>query len=181
VLKEGARTALMLKPRHVVSCSFSTGSFMSVTYEHPTSAAANALIIARALAAPLLATYLAMSRVLPITSKDILAVAELSSGRGLLKDITAAARDPEAPLDRKMLLYRSAALLTPSDKSRLDGMISAVMSPSTGQSFRPPLAGLCWLVYGAAGGSAVHPVASRCKHNSAGSLIAARIGRDCPK
>jgi hypothetical protein len=105
-----------------------TYGYMSWTFEHPATMAAGALIAARAIAAPLLAVYLSMSRPLPVSSKDILALAETAAGAGVLRDVTSAARNPEASLDRKMKLYSSAAVMTPHDRQRLDSMIEAVQS-----------------------------------------------------
>lgn len=110
----------------VAALEASTYWYMSWQYEHPATAAAGALIIARALAAPLLAVYLSMSRVLAVTSRDILGMVELASGAGVLRDVTQAARDPSASLDRKLRLYGSAAIMTAPDRARLRGMIEAV-------------------------------------------------------
>ena len=113
-------------------CILESGTYlyMSWQFEHPGTAAAGALIVARALAAPLLAVYLASRRVLPITSRDILAASEIAAGAGVLRDVTTAARDQNAPLDRKMRLYGAAAVMTPTDRARLDGMIGAVVQES---------------------------------------------------
>ena len=105
-----------------------TYGYMSWTFEHPATMAAGALIAARAVAAPLLAVYLSSRRTLPVTSKDILTLAETAAGAGVLRDVTQAARDPEASLDRKMRLYSSAAIMSPHDRTRLDSMIAAVKS-----------------------------------------------------
>ena len=69
---------------------------------------------------------LSMSRVLAVTSRDILGMVELASGAGVLRDVTQAARDPSASLDRKLRLYGSAAIMTAPDRARLRGMIEAV-------------------------------------------------------
>jgi len=103
-----------------------TYAYMSATYDHPSSAVAWALILARAGAAPLLAVYLSMARPLPVTSRDILAQAELASGMGVLRDVVNVANDTDATLDAKMRLYGASAVMQPTDATRLDGMIAAV-------------------------------------------------------
>jgi hypothetical protein len=110
----------------------STYWYMSVKFEAPATGAAQGLIVARALAAPLLAVYLSMSRALPVTSRDIMSQVELASGRGLLRDVTLAANDRTAPLERKMKLYGASAVMTPAERSRLADMIAAVGSTIPG-------------------------------------------------
>src|SRR6476659_4566123 len=61
-------------------------AYMAWRYETPVSIVAWALILSRALAAPLLSVYLAMARPLPVTARDILAQVELASGLGLIRD-----------------------------------------------------------------------------------------------
>jgi hypothetical protein len=104
----------------------STYWYMSVRFEAPATGAAQALIIARALAAPVLAVYLSMSRALPVTSRDIMSQVELASGRGLLRDVTLVANDRTAPLERKMKLYGASAVMSVSERTRLADMITAV-------------------------------------------------------
>src|SRR5690349_11821892 len=95
-------------------------------YEPPGTGAASALVLARALAAPLLSVYLSMARPLPVTSRDILYQAELAAGQGVIRDVVEVASDQEAPLAEKMALYGAAATMTPHDRGRLEGMIEAV-------------------------------------------------------
>jgi hypothetical protein len=108
-----------------------TYGYMSWRYEHPATWAAWALILARALAAPLLSVYLSMARPLPVTSRDILYQAELAAGQGVIRDVVEVASDQGAPLAEKMALYGAAATMTPHDRGRLDGMIAAVQARST--------------------------------------------------
>jgi len=103
-----------------------TYGYMSYRYEHPAAWAAWALILARALAAPLLSVYLSMARPLPVTSRDILYQAELAAGQGVIRDVVEVASDQGAPLAEKMALFGAAATMTPHDRGRLDGMIAAV-------------------------------------------------------
>src|SRR5690349_2871502 len=115
-------------------------------YEPPGTGAAWALILARALAAPLLSVYLSMARPLPVTSRDILYQAELAAGQGVIRDVVEVASDQGAPLAEKMALYGAAATMTAHDRARLDSMIEAVerrtysivRTPTLEQPPRPP-------------------------------------------
>ena len=75
-----------------------TYAYMAWRYETPVSVVAWALILSRALAAPLLSVYLAMARPLPVTARDILAQVELASGLGLIRDAVTIANDASASL-----------------------------------------------------------------------------------
>jgi hypothetical protein len=108
-----------------------TYGYMSWRYESPATWAAWALILARALAAPLLSVYLSMARPLPVTSRDILYQAELAAGQGVIRDVVEVASDQGAPLAEKMALYGASAMMTPHDRARLDGMIAAVQARSS--------------------------------------------------
>jgi hypothetical protein len=103
-----------------------TYGYMSYRYEHPATWAAWALILSRALAAPLLSVYLSMARPLPVTSRDILYQVELAAGQGVIRDVVEVASDQGAPLAEKIALYGAAATMTAHDRGRLDGMIEAV-------------------------------------------------------
>jgi hypothetical protein len=85
-----------------------------------------ALFLSRALAAPLLAVYLAMARPLPVTARDILAQVELASGLGLIRDAVTIANDASASLSHKVALFGASAVMTPQDRERLDGLLVAV-------------------------------------------------------
>jgi len=104
----------------------STYWYMSWRYEHPATWAAWCLILARALAAPLLSVYLAMARPLPVTARDILAQVELASGLGLIRDAVTIANDASASLSQKVALFGVSAVMTEQDRSRLDGLLAAV-------------------------------------------------------
>jgi len=104
----------------------STYAYMSALYDHPTSLAAWALILARAGAAPFLAVYLSMARPLPVERRDILAAAALASGAGVLRDVTEIANDASAPLARKVALYKAADWQHGRDDQQLDRMIAAL-------------------------------------------------------
>lgn len=101
--------------------------YMSSQYEHPHASAAWILIVARAAAAPMLAVYLSLARPLPVTSRDILAQAEMASGAGVLRDVSAAANDRSAPLARKMRVYGAAAVMMPADRVRLAWIIHGAL------------------------------------------------------
>ncbi len=99
---------------------------MAWRYETPASVVAWALILSRALAAPLLSVYLAMARPLPVTARDILAQVELASGLGLIRDAVTIANDASASLGQKVALFGASAVMTSQDRERLDGLLAAV-------------------------------------------------------
>lgn len=103
-----------------------TYAYMGAVYEHPQDIVAWLLILSRALAAPLLSIYLSMARPLPVTSRDILAQAELASGMGVLRDVVRHASDETAALSDKVALYGASALMAPEDRARLDAMLTVV-------------------------------------------------------
>jgi hypothetical protein len=103
-----------------------TYAYMAWRYETPLSAVAWALILSRALAAPLLSVYLSMARPLPVTARDILAQVELASGLGLIRDAVTIANDASASLTQKVALFGASAVMTPQDRQRLEGLLSAV-------------------------------------------------------
>ena len=103
-----------------------TYAYMAWRYETPVSVVAWALILSRALAAPLLSVYLAMARPLPVTARDILAQVELASGLGLIRDAVTIANDAAASLSQKVALFGASAVMTPQDRERLDGLLAAV-------------------------------------------------------
>src|SRR5215468_9847235 len=103
-----------------------TYAFMAWRFETPVSVVAWALILSRALAAPLLSVYLAMARPLPVTARDILAQVELASGLGLIRDAVTIANDASASLSQTVALFAASAVTTPQDRARLDGLLDAV-------------------------------------------------------
>jgi hypothetical protein len=103
-----------------------TYAYMAWRYETPVSVVAWALILSRALAAPLLSVYLAMARPLPVTARDILAQVELASGLGLIRDAVTIANNASASLSQKVALFGASAVMTPQDRERLDGLLTAV-------------------------------------------------------
>jgi len=105
-----------------------TYAYMAWRYETPVSVVAWALILSRALAAPLLSVYLAMARPLPVTARDILAQVELASGLGLIRDAVTIANDASASLSQKVALFGASAVMTLQDRERLDGLLAAVES-----------------------------------------------------
>jgi hypothetical protein len=88
-----------------------TYAYMAWRYETPVSVVAWALILSRALAAPLLSVYLAMARPLPVTARDILAQVELASGLGLIRDAVTIANDAGASLSQKVALFGASAVM----------------------------------------------------------------------
>lgn len=103
-----------------------TYAYMAWRYETPVSLVAWALILSRAMAAPLLSVYLAMARPLPVTARDILAQVELASGLGLIRDAVTIANDASASLSQKVALFGASAVMTPQDRERLEGALQAV-------------------------------------------------------
>jgi hypothetical protein len=103
-----------------------TYAYMAWRYETPVSLVAWALILSRALAAPLLSVYLAMARPLPVTARDILAKVELASGLGLIRDAVTIANDAGASLQQKVALFGASAVMAPQDRARLAGLLAAV-------------------------------------------------------
>jgi hypothetical protein len=103
-----------------------TYAYMAWRYETPISVVAWALILSRALAAPLLSVYLAMARPLPVTARDILAQVELASGLGLIRDAVTIANDASASLSQKVALFGASAVMTLQDRERLEGLLAAV-------------------------------------------------------
>lgn len=101
----------------------STYVYMAWRYEHPATWLAWALIVVRALAAPLLAVYLSMARSLPVTARDIMAQVELASGAGLIRDAVVVANDTSVPLARKAAIYGASAVMLPAERSRLDELL----------------------------------------------------------
>jgi hypothetical protein len=111
-----------------------TYAYMAWRYETPVSVVAWALILSRALAAPLLSVYLAMARPLPVTARDILAQVELASGLGLIRDAVTIANDASASLGQKVALFGASAVMTPQDRERLEGLLQAVSSHLNAQA-----------------------------------------------
>jgi hypothetical protein len=109
----------------VATIEAGTYLYMSARYEAP-SGVAWALVVARAVAAPLLSVYLSMARPHPVTPRDILHQAELAQGIQLVRDVLRVAQDPSASLADKMRLYGASAHMAEQDRARLEGMIAVV-------------------------------------------------------
>jgi hypothetical protein len=109
----------------VATIEAGTYLYMSARYESPTGIAW-ALVIARAVAAPLLSIYLSMARPHPVTPRDILHQAELAQGIQLVRDVLQVAQDPAASLADTMQLYGAGAQMASQDRERLEGMIAVV-------------------------------------------------------
>jgi hypothetical protein len=61
-----------------------------------------------------------------VTARDILAQVELASGLGLIRDAVTIANDASASLSQKVALFGASAVMTLQDRTRLDGLLSAV-------------------------------------------------------
>lgn len=129
----------MLRQRHqagmaihvvviVVVCAVESATYlyMSYLYDHPgQQVAVWAILSVRALVAPAMAVYLSLARALPIGARDINTQVETVTGRGVLMDMTRIANDRDASTERKVALYRAAAVMDADDASRLDAIITA--------------------------------------------------------
>lgn len=104
----------------------STYAYMSARYEHPANLAVWSLILARAAAAPLLSVYLALARQLPVLPRDVLYQVELAAGKGVLKNVTELANDPEASLTDLLVMYYASADMSDADRERLSRLAQAV-------------------------------------------------------
>lgn len=102
----------------------STYALMSVTYDHPASRVAWAIILARSLSAPILSVYLALAQPLPVGPRDILAQVELASGAAVLRDVVTIAHDATATLEHKVRLYDASAVAPESERERLARLIA---------------------------------------------------------
>jgi hypothetical protein len=125
----------------VATIEAGTYLYMSARYELP-AGIAWALVVARAVAAPLLSVYLSMARPHPVTPRDILHQAELAQGIQLVRDVLQVAQDPGASLADKMRLYGASAHMSPQDRARLEGMIAVVqdrLAPTAATPFIPAL------------------------------------------
>ena len=91
--------------------------YMSAVYDAPHTLAVWALIIARGLTAPLLATYLSLAMTPPVGSGDILYLTESLAAEGVLADMAQIAHDATAPTDRKLAIYQAVALMSPADRA----------------------------------------------------------------
>ena len=111
-----------------------TYAYMSWKYEQPADAIAWALIAARALAAPLLSVYLSLARPLPVTARDMLALAERISGEGVLRDLAHIASDVHATLAEKVALYSAAAIIAPAEQSRLAALLDVAQQRWSAQT-----------------------------------------------
>jgi hypothetical protein len=116
-----------------------TYGYMSFRYERPADGIAWALIIARALAAPLLSVYLSLARALPVTGRDILQLSERLAAEGMLRDIAHIASATSASLAEKLSIYAPVALNSPEDDARLARLFEAAEKRATVMGSNVPL------------------------------------------
>ena len=101
-----------------------TYAYMAWRYETPVSVVAWALILSRALAAPLLVGVSWRWRGhCRSQRRDILAQVELASGLGLIRDAVTIANDASASLSQKVALFGASAVMTPTG-SRAVGWVA---------------------------------------------------------
>lgn len=110
--------------------------YMSVLYDHPDNFMAWALIVSRALAAPVFGVYLSLARPIPVGPNDILYQVELTTGHGLIQDLARIVAQPGG-LDSKAEMYKAAAPVTPNESTRLSNLIGVVQN-HMGPSLTPP-------------------------------------------
>lgn len=103
--------------------------YLAWVFDRPTGLFLWAIVIGRALAAPLFAAYLSMARALPVGPRDVAYQAALASGKGVVHDVATLAADPSAPLERKVRIYRASALMSPHDLARFNNIVEAVSVP----------------------------------------------------
>lgn len=109
-----------------------TYCYMLWQYEPPANQLAGTLIIARALAVPLLSMYLVMARPVTVMPGDILHLASLASGTGFLHDVADIASNkmlPTKATQRKMRMFAAASQLTSEQRSSLVNLIKAAQDP----------------------------------------------------
>ncbi|MBA3822457.1 MAG: hypothetical protein H0X24_00975 [Ktedonobacterales bacterium] len=109
-----------------------TYCYMLWQYEPPANQLAGTLIIARALAVPLLSMYLVMARPVTVMPGDILHLASLASGTGFLHDVADIASNkmlPTKATQRKMRMFAAASQLTPAQRTSLVNLIKAAQDP----------------------------------------------------
>ena len=105
-----------------------TYCYMLWQYEHPANQLAGVLIIARAIAVPLLSMYLVMARPVAVMPADILALAALAAGTGFLRDVADIASNKRLPTSatrRKLRLFAAAAQLNAPQRKALVDMLHA--------------------------------------------------------
>lgn len=152
----------------VAATEAATYTYMSRLYDRPADPAAWAIIVMRGVAAPLLGVYLSLARPLPVGPGDVLYQVEFGAGAGFIRDATALASDPEAPLGRKALLYAAAAPMAAPEAERLRRVIEALATEghaasardaavceTTTAASRPHRAGM------SSGRHTLHPIARR--------------------
>jgi hypothetical protein len=102
--------------------------YMMFLYETPHNLVTGVLVVARGLAVPVLALYLATARPMTVTPADIAHQSGLITGKAVLNDLITLATDPNAAtpqLARKIAMYLAAAPLSEKEKVRLRNMYRA--------------------------------------------------------
>lgn len=107
----------------------STYLYLAWEFDRPATIFLWGIMIARAIAAPLFAAYLSMARPVPVGPGDVAYHASLASGKGVVRDVATLAADTDAPLERKVRIYRAAARMAPHDRTRFDAIVEAVSVP----------------------------------------------------
>src|SRR5215472_6488340 len=84
-----------------------TYGVMLWTYDPPHSLLQGILIIARASSVPLLSLYLVLARVTPAGTSDIINLANMASGLGLLDDVYNSSKDKTISMARKAEIFQA--------------------------------------------------------------------------
>src|SRR5262249_13848938 len=105
-----------------------TYGVMLWTYDPPHNGLQGFLIVARASSVPLLSLYLVLARVTPAGTSDIITLANMSSGLGLLDDVYASSQDKGISMARKAEIFQATAGNT-SAEEKLKQLMVVLQTP----------------------------------------------------
>src|SRR5215469_14488448 len=105
-----------------------TYGVMLWTYDPPHSLLQGILIVARASSVPLLSLYLVLARVTPAGTSDIINLANMASGLGLLDDVYNSSKDKTISMARKAEIFQATGGAgTP--EAKLNQLMSVLQGP----------------------------------------------------
>lgn len=117
--------------------------YMAWLFDRPSNFVLWLIDIGRAIAWPLLCSYLSMARPLPVGPRDIMYHSALASGKGVVRDIATLSADPAAPLHHKVRIFRAASNMTQGDRAKLDTLVTELTTaPEATISISPAIASL---------------------------------------
>lgn len=102
--------------------------YMMFLFETPHDGVTGSLVVARGLAVPVLALYLALARPMTVTTSDMAHQSGLITGKAVLSGLIELAVDPGADtsqLARNIAMYAAAAPMSEKEKLRLRNMYRA--------------------------------------------------------